>query len=185
MSHPRFQFLEEDKVFDGHVFDVTVARFADSNGGTFTRDVVRHPGAVVVVPIHDDGTVTLVRQFRAPLGGDLLEAPAGTRDVDDESPETAAARELAEEVGYEADEFRLLNRCYNAPGYCDEELLIFAARGLHSVGNDTQGPEEEAMTIERHSIHDLLAMIERGELIDAKTIIAVLLLARATGDERT
>lgn len=173
----RFEHLGETVMFDGHVITVAVATFADGNGGTFTRDLLHHPGAVAVVPVHDDGSITLVRQFRTALGHDLLEIPAGIRDVPGEDPSATAARELAEEVGLAADEISLLNRFHNAAGYADEEIFIFEARGLRHVGSDVQGPEEQAMTVERHALDDCVAMISDGEITDAKTIIAVLLLA--------
>lgn len=157
--------------------DLVSASFVSPDGVEFTRDVVRHPGAVAVVPLHEDGTVTLVRQFRAPLGHDLLEIPAGLRDVADEDPLDTARRELAEEVGLAADRIERLNAFHNAPGHCDEQIVVYVATGLSSVPDDLQGVEENHMTIERHALGDLVAMIRRGEVTDAKTIIAVLLLA--------
>lgn len=178
MSDGQFPLLDEEVVFDGHVISVRVATFADPDGGEFTRDIVRHPGAVAVIPVHDDGTVTLVRQFRTALGHDLLEIPAGIRDVADEDPAATAARELVEEAGLEADSISFLNRFHNAAGYADEDIVIYRASGLRQVDRDVQGPEEEAMTVERHSLEECVRMIEDGEITDAKTIIAVLLTAR-------
>lgn len=178
MSDGHFPLLDEKVVYDGHVISVRVARFGDPDGGTFTRDVVRHPGAVAVIPLHDDGTVTLVRQFRTALGTDLLEIPAGIRDVPGEEPAATAARELVEEAGLEAETISFLNRFHNAAGYADEDIHIFAARGLTEVDRAVQGPEEAAMTLERHPLDACVAMIDDGAITDAKTIIALLLVAR-------
>ncbi|MFP5320877.1 MAG: NUDIX domain-containing protein [Acidimicrobiia bacterium] len=171
-----FRFVDEETVYDGHVMRVAVGTFADPDGGTFTRDVIRHPGAVAVLPLHDDGTVTLVRQYRAPLDDLLLEIPAGIRDVADEPAEETARRELAEEAGLEADRVEHLISFHNAPGMSDEVVDIYLATGLRHVGADAQGVEEESMTIERHHLDDLAAMIDDGRLTDAKTVIAVALV---------
>ncbi len=173
-----FRFVDEDTVYDGYVMRVTVGTFAGPDGDTFTRDVIRHPGAVAVLPLHDDGTVTLVRQYRAPLDDLLLEIPAGIRDVEGEPPEETARRELAEEVGLEADHVEHLISFHNAPGMSDEVVDVYLATGLREVAADAQGVEEEAMTIERHHLDDLAAMIADGRLTDAKSVIAVA-LARA------
>jgi 8-oxo-dGTP pyrophosphatase MutT (NUDIX family) len=171
-----FRFLGEDTVYDGHVIRVAVAHFAGPGGHRFTRDVVRHPGAVAVLPVHDDGTATLVRQYRAPLDRPLLEIPAGIRDVADEAPEETARRELAEEVGLEAASIEHLVSFHNAPGMSDEVVDVYLATGLREVPAAAQGVEEEAMTIERHHLDDLAAMIADGRLTDAKTVIAVALV---------
>lgn len=175
---PGFRHLGDDIVHQGHVFDVAVARFVADDGHEFQRDVVRHPGAVGVLPLHDDGTVTLVRQYRGPIDSDLLEIPAGICDVDGEEPATTAGRELAEEVGLAADDFELLTSFHTAAGNSDELVHVFLATGLREVANDLQGPEEQAMSVERRSLDYLVGAIERGELSDAKTVIGVLMVAR-------
>jgi 8-oxo-dGTP pyrophosphatase MutT (NUDIX family) len=171
-----FRFVDEETVYEGHVMRVTVGTFTGPDDHTFTRDVIRHPGAVAVLPLHDDGTVTLVRQYRAPLDDLLLEIPAGIRDVDDEPPEETARRELAEEVGLEARSVEHLISFHNAPGMSDEIVDVFLATGLREVDAAAQGVEEEAMTIERHHLDELAAMIADGRLTDAKTVIAVALV---------
>ncbi len=178
MTGSAFQPLGEDLVHHGHIVDIAVGRFRGPDGDEFTRDIVHHPGAVGVLPLHDDGTVTLVRQYRAPLDVELLEIPAGIRDVDAEDPSVTAARELAEEVGLAADTIEHLCTFHNSPGCSDEAVLVYVATGLRHVGTDLQGPEEQAMTVEHHHLDDLLQMIDAGELTDAKTIIAVLAVAR-------
>ena len=171
-----FSSLDEETVHEGHIIRVAVGTFEGPDGDTFTRDVVHHPGAVAVLPLHDDGTVTLVRQYRAPIDGHLLEIPAGIRDVEGEPTEETAARELAEEVGLEADRYEHLVAFHNSPGMCDELVDVYLATGLRPVESSAQGVEEEAMSIERHHLDDLAAMIDDGRLTDAKTVIAVALL---------
>lgn len=171
-----FRLQGEEAVYDGHVMRVVVGTFEGPDGDTFTRDIIRHPGAVAVLPLHEDGSVTLVRQYRAPLDQLLLEIPAGIRDVEGEPTEETAVRELAEEVGLVADRLELLVSFHNAPGMSDEVVDVYLATGLRTVAADAQGPEEEAMTIERHHLDDLVAMIDDGRLTDAKTVIAVALV---------
>lgn len=171
-----FRPVGEETVHEGHIIRVVVATFAGPGGDTFERDVIRHPGAVAVLPLHDDGTVTLVRQYRAPIDAHLLEIPAGVRDVEGEPAVATAARELAEEVGLEADAYEHLVSFHNAPGMSDEVVDVYLATGLREIDADAQGPEEEAMTIERHHLDDLAQMIAEGRLTDAKTVIAVALV---------
>ena len=171
-----FRLQGEEAVYDGHVMRVVIGTFEGPDGDTFTRDIIRHPGAVAVLPLHEDGTVTLVRQYRAPLDEHMLEIPAGIRDVEDEPTEETAARELAEEVGLEAEHLEHLVSFHNAPGMSDEVVDVYLATGLRNVEAAAQGPEEEAMTVERHHLDDLAAMIGDGRLTDAKTVIAVALV---------
>jgi 8-oxo-dGTP pyrophosphatase MutT (NUDIX family) len=171
-----FRAVEEEAVYDGYAMRVVVGTFADDGGDTFTRDIIRHPGAVAVLPLHDDGTVTLVRQYRAPIDSLLLEIPAGIRDVADEPREQTARRELAEEVGLAAEHLEHLISFHNAPGMSDEVVDVYLATGLSPVDREAQGVEEQAMAIERHHLDDLHAMIGDGRLTDAKTVIAVALV---------
>ena len=170
-----FRKLSERTVFEGSLIRVGTATFEGPDGDTFERDVVHHPGAVSVVPLLDDGRVVLVRQYRAAIDMDLLEIPAGKRDVADEPPETTARRELAEEVGLEAGCMELLAEFYNSPGFCDEHSWVFLARDLTECDLDLQGIEEQHMTIERVPLADVPGMVRRGEITDAKTIIGLAL----------
>jgi ADP-ribose pyrophosphatase len=139
---------------------------------------VQHPGAVAVVPLHEDGTVTLVRQYRAALEDELLELPAGTRDGEGEPDHLTAARELAEEAGLAAGTVEHLSTFHNAPGMSDEAITLFLARDLRAVPHDRQSVEEHAMTVERIPLDDALARAVDGRITDAKTIIGLLLTER-------
>ncbi|MHB1929431.1 MAG: NUDIX domain-containing protein [Acidimicrobiales bacterium] len=173
-----FRFLGEDPLYKGSLINVARGHFAAPDGTAFDRDLVHHPGAVVVVPLVDAGTALLVRQYRAAVGAALLELPAGKRDVAGEPTEETAHRELVEEVGRRAGKLQLLARFYNSPGFCDEHTWLYLATDLTEVADDRQGLEEQAMTAHAVALADVDGMIAAGELVDAKTIIG-LTLARA------
>ena len=170
-----FAKLGEQEIATGFRFTVVRGRFRGPDGEEFERDVVHHPGAVAVVPLHDDGTVTLVRQYRASLDSELLEVPAGLRDVDGEDDELTAARELQEEAGLAAGRLERLVGFHNSPGFCDEQVVVFLATELTEVPDDRHGAEEQLMTLERVPLADALAMVDDGRITDAKTIIGLLL----------
>jgi ADP-ribose pyrophosphatase len=173
-----FTKLDERLIHDGAVISVAVGTFAGPGGDTFERDIVHHPGAVSAVPLLADGTVVLVRQFRAALGADLLEIPAGKRDVAGEEPALTAARELEEEIGMRAGRLRLLAEFYNSPGFSDEHSYVYLAEELVETATDLQGIEEQHLTVERVAITDVPAMIGNGRIRDAKTIIGLTLALR-------
>ena len=174
---PPFRKLGETEQFRGTLIQVGTARFESPGGEPFERDVVHHPGAVVVVPLTDRGTVLMVRQFRAAINDDLLEIPAGKRDVHGEPTEMTAARELEEEVGRRAGRLELIARFYNSPGFTDELSWLYLARDLEEVPVDRQGEEEQHMTLEEVSLHEAPALIASGAIMDAKSIIGLSLVA--------
>jgi 8-oxo-dGTP pyrophosphatase MutT (NUDIX family) len=161
-------------VWQGTLVSAGTGTFVDPDGNTFERDVVHHPGAVVVVPVVD-GDVILVRQYRAAIDGELLEVPAGKRDVTDEPVEVTAHRELEEEVGMKAGAMVKLAEFYNSPGFCDEHSFLFLATDLTPCATSFQGHEEQHMTIERVPLDSVPALIAAGDLVDAKSIIALCL----------
>jgi ADP-ribose pyrophosphatase len=162
-----------------------VGTFTGPDATTFERDVVRSPGAVGVVPIVFDAegsaAVVLLRIYRPALDAELIEIPAGMRDVPDEPPETTARRELREEVGMEADDVELLTVFHNSPGMTDATTHVFLANGLRRVGSDLQGPEEEAMTVFELPLAEARAGVMSGTITDAKTVIGVLLAWQRLG----
>lgn len=173
-----FHKLTETEVWRSPRLRVTKGTFVSPDGEQFDRDVVHHPGAVVVVPMLDERRVLVVCQYRAAIEGDLLELPAGKRDVGGEAPEATAARELREEVGRVAGRLDLLARFYNSPGFCDELSYLYLARDLTEVGKNRQGIEEHHMREEEVSLDDLDGLIVAGTIVDAKTIIGLTLAAR-------
>jgi 8-oxo-dGTP pyrophosphatase MutT (NUDIX family) len=170
----------EDEIYKGHIIRVAQGRFVAPDGSTFTRDVVHHPGAVAVVPVLGDELV-LVRQYRAPIDAELLELPAGIRDVAGEPGAETARRELLEETGYRAGTVEPLIRYVCSAGFSDEEMEIFVATDLTEAARAGHGIEEDHMTVERVGFDDVPDLISRGELRDAKTIVGVLLTLRRLG----
>lgn len=157
-----------------------VGTYAAPDGAEFERDVVHHPGAVSVVPLLDGGaTVVLVRQYRSAVQSQLLEIPAGRRDVPGEPPELTARRELEEEVGMRAGRLQKLAEFYNSPGFCDEHAYVFMALDLESCSSSAQGVEEMHMTIEHVAMADVPGLISAGAILDAKTIIGLCLAREA------
>jgi 8-oxo-dGTP pyrophosphatase MutT (NUDIX family) len=173
-----FRPVSEEELLRAWLFRVVRLELRDPSGETFERVVVRHPGAVHVVPVHDDGTVTLVRQYRAAVDAMVLEVPAGTRDKHEEAPEETARRELAEEAGLEAGRLELLTGTWNSPGVCDQYTVIYLATGLHAVASRPDGVEEGYMTVERVRLDDVDALTADGTLKDETTLLG-LYLARA------
>lgn len=136
-----------------------------------TREVVRHPGAVVIVPVLRDGRIVLIRNFRIAVGEYTLECPAGTLGVG-EDPAVCAARELIEETGYQAESITGLGWFYTTPGLTDEKMHAFAATGLTEVGQRLE--EDEDIQVVYVTEPEALRMIDSGELRDAKSMIAIL-----------
>lgn len=170
-----FRFLGEQVLHRGHVIDLVRTEHEAPDGRSFQREVVRHPGAVSVVPVHEDGDVVLVRQYRATLDEMVLEIPAGKRDVTDEPLEATARRELAEEVGLHAARLELLVRFHNSIGFCDEESFVFLGTGLTDTDTDPHGIEESFMEVVRMPLVRAREMVAAGEITDAKTVLGILL----------
>ena len=167
-------------LFEGPVFRLADETYEAPNGETFRRQIVRHHGAVAVVPMHEDGTVTVISQFRASVMDRLLEIPAGLLDRPDEPLADAARRELREEAGLTCARLDHLCTYVPAPGMTDERVTIFVARDLTSVDDERHGPEEEDLVVSRIRLSDALAMIEAGDIIDGKTAFALALLVAQT-----
>lgn len=159
----------------------------DGPDGPFTREVVEHPDAVAIVALDAEGRVATVRQYRHPLGRDLLELPAGTLDVAGEAPDAAAHRELAEEVGLATDELIPLGGMWNSAGWSDERTLLYLAprtRPAAAPKGFVAADEEAVMAVEWHPLADLVAAARSGELEDAKTAVGVVrAAARLTAGE--
>ncbi len=175
---PGFRRVSEEELLRATVFRVDRLHLQDPDGAPFDRFIVRHPGAVTVVPLHDDGSVTLVRQYRASVDASVLEIPAGTLDREGEGHEAAARRELAEEAGLEAASWERLIGTWNSPGISDQHTTIFLATGLTACAPRPDGIEERFMSIERVQLADLDALVADGTLKDETTVLG-LCLARA------
>jgi len=171
----KFSKLDETVRYSGPLVEAVELTLKGPDGALLTREVIRHPGAVVVVAVTERRSFLLVRQYRAAVGGELLEVPAGKRDVQGEPPELTAERELAEEVGRRAGRLEFLTRFYNSPGFTDELTHLYLARDLVEVPTDRQGAEEQNMQVVEVPFGDVASMIADGTLVDAKTIIGLTL----------
>ncbi len=172
------KILNSKKVFEGRVFNVTIDTINEGEL-TYQRDVVHHPGSAVIVPLFDDATVALVRQYRHPAVRYLLEVPAGTL-AHGERPEIGAARELKEELGLVAGRLEKLSEFFVSPGFCEEKMWIYLATDL-SEGEQALD-DDEVIDVVRLPIGDALEMITTGEIQDAKTIIGLMLTAPRAGE---
>ena len=170
-----FRFLGETVRFRGWRIALTDARFTAPDGTEFDRDVVRHPGAVAVVAVTDTDEILLVRQYRGTVDRELLEIPAGTRDVEGEPPQETARRELLEEVGVNAGRITPLGKMLNSPGFCDQETHLFLATELEAGTPGRHGVEEEHMVVVPVALAEVDGLVARGDVSDAQTIIGLLL----------
>lgn len=171
------EVIESATPFTGSFFTVAVDRIRLPDGHVTNRDYVRHPGAAAVVALLGD-KVLLVRQNRHAVGTDLLEIPAGKLDVAGEPPEECARRELEEETGYQADHWAALGAFYTSPGFTDERFHLYAARGLRVVAPPPETDHGEPIAIEWMAMQDALMAVREGDIVDAKTVIGLLLVAQ-------
>ena len=180
-----FRKLDERKIYRGPLISVAEGTFESPSGEPFVRDIVHHPGAVSVVPLlPGEREVVLVRQYRAAVDRLLLEIPAGKRDVADEPVEVTAHRELEEEIGMRAGRLEPLAEFFNSPGFCDEYTHLFAALDLEELDSpEAVNAEEREMTLERVRLADVDDLIAAGRLVDAKSIIGLLLTRRYLAGE--
>jgi 8-oxo-dGTP pyrophosphatase MutT (NUDIX family) len=171
----RFRPDGEEVRYEGWRISVVEGTFTAPDGERFTRDIVRHPGAVAIVPVTDRDSILLVRQYRGAVDDYLIEIPAGTRDVEGEKPEVTAARELTEEVGVRATHLEHLGSMYNTPGFCDERTELYLATGLQPASPSRHGAEERFISVEEVAFGDVDGLVASGALIDGQTILGIML----------
>ena len=158
-------------VYAGKLFQVFKDDVRLPDGKTTTREIVRHPGSVAIVPRQADGRIVLVRQFRYVTGRELWEIPAGTCDKPGESLEATARRELAEEAGLKAGRLTRLGRAYLVPGYGDELMTWFLAEDLAPTPSHAE--MDESFKVSRFDLPSLRVLRQSGELEDAKTFLGL------------
>lgn len=177
--------LKETKIdgnvaYDGHFLKVRCDTVRLPDGKTSLREYIKHPGAVVILPLFDDGSVLLERQFRYPPNRVFIEFPAGKIDPD-EDPLDCAKRELQEETGYTATDWQFVCTIHNAIAYSDEQLDIFLARGL--TPGENQLDEGEFLEPITASIADMLAWVREGKITDVKTVIGAFWLEKISAGQ--
>lgn len=173
--------LHSEEIFNGKILHLYHDTVRLPNGGEATREVIRHTGAVCIVPLLEDGRVILERQFRYPVGRVITEIPAGKLDRPDEDPLAAAQRELREETGFTARDWLPLGTFLPAAAYCDEAIEMYLARGLSAGTQELDA--DEFLNVEAVPLETLVHEILSGSIADAKTQAAVLkayLLLRRT-----
>ncbi|MDH3944992.1 MAG: NUDIX hydrolase [Anaerolineae bacterium] len=175
-----FEILSTRDLFSGRVFNVRRDHLRYPDGRETDYDIIVHPGAVAIIPIDAQEQVWFVRQYRHAAGKYLLELPAGTLD-DGEDPQTCAAREIREEIGYAASEFKQLGSFFLAPGYSDEFMHVFIATGLSP--DPLPADEDEFLQPVCHPLSEVWSLLDNGKFEDAKTI-ASLCLARSSISSR-
>ena len=169
--------IDTKTIFRGRVIEVSVDTVSEGEI-TYQREVVHHAGSAVIVPVFDDGTIALVRQYRHPAVRYLLEAPAGTLQRG-EAPEKGAARELEEELGLVSGCLEKLSEFFVSPGFCEEKMWVYLATELTETEQRLE--DDEVIEVVRIPFSQALGMITTGEIADAKTIIGVMLAAPRVG----
>ncbi|HOA55932.1 MAG: NUDIX hydrolase [Acetivibrionales bacterium] len=167
--------VSEKEIYRGNIIDVDLLTVTLPDGREATRDIVRHPGAAAVIPLNEKGEIYMVRQFRKPLDAVSLEIPAGKLDAG-EDPVICAGRELKEETGLTAEKLTFLVSLHSTPGFSDEVIHLFAATGLKE--GDSCADEDEFITTEKYSVAELIDMVLKGKITDAKSMIGILLADR-------
>jgi ADP-ribose pyrophosphatase len=166
--------LKSEKIFDGVLLHLVREEVLLPNGKTSVREMIRHPGAVAMIPFTSDGKMVMVRQFRKPLDRTVVEIPAGKLETSDAEPLLAAIRELEEETDYRAENWSELTVFYPTPAYLDEKITIYLAEGLTKVENSLPMDEDEFIEILELTYDEAKALQESGEICDSKTIYAML-----------
>ena len=174
-NHLKEICIDSALAYDGHFLKVQRDTVRLPNGRPATREYIKHPGAVVILPLFDDGSVLMERQFRYPLDRVFIEFPAGKIDPG-EAPLACAQRELLEETGYTATDWQFVCTIHNAIAYADEHLDLYLARGL--IAGERKLDEEEFLDIFHASSDDVMAWVREGKITDVKTVIGAFWLEK-------
>ena len=179
LKRMREKKLSSEEIFDGIILHVVRDTVGLPNGNTAIREVIRHVGAVCVIPVTDNNEVIVERQYRYPVDRVILEIPAGKLDSPDEDRLSAIKRELSEETGYSADEWTEIGDFYGAPAYSDEYITMYLARGLHR--GERHLDADEFLDVSAVPLKDLVDEVMNGRISDAKTQVCILKAARILG----
>lgn len=175
MSHPHeFVVSGSDTLHVGRVLALRLDQVEMPGGRTAGREVLEHPGSVVVLPLDDDGSVVMIDQYRHPLGRRIRELPAGLLDVPGEDPVATAQRELREEAGYTARDWSVLVDLVPSPGFSDESQRVFLARGLTEVGRPPGAEEEADLAVIRLPLTEAVRQALTGEIVNSPAVAGLL-----------
>lgn len=176
MSPPHeFAVSDSETLHVGRILAVRLDQVVMPGGGVARREIVEHPGAVAILPLHDDATVVMIDQYRHAVGRRLRELPAGLLDTAGEDPVSTARRELVEEVGCTAQDWSVLVDVVSSPGFSDEAVRVFLARGLTEIGRPAGDDDEEAdLSVVRVPLADAVRQVLAGEIVNASTVAGLL-----------
>jgi 8-oxo-dGTP pyrophosphatase MutT (NUDIX family) len=169
-----FETVESETIYIGNIFALRADEVRMPHGNVARREVVEHYGAVAVLALDDDNNVVLVYQYRHPLGRRLWELPAGLLDVGGEPPHITAGRELKEEAGLAATDWRVLVDLDSAPGFSDESVRVYLATGLTDVGRPEAHDEEADLTLRWFPLEDAVRMVLSGEIVNSIAVGGIL-----------
>lgn len=172
MSQLEEKTIRTEHIFSGRVVSLQVDEVELPNGKTSKREIVKHPGAVAIIPITDDQKIVMVEQYRKALEREIIEIPAGKLEKG-ESPEHTAMRELEEETGYTCKELYPLISFYTSPGFCDEIVHLYAAKGLQKMDEKAELDEDEFVNIVEVTLEEAEQLVKEKKIYDAKTAYAV------------
>lgn len=174
--------LGETRIFAGRILSLALEEHSLPDGRSASFEVVRHPGGAAVLPVLADGRILLIRQLRPAVGGRVLELPAGRLEPG-EAPEVCARRELQEEVGYRPGRLEKLGEMFSSVGFCNERIYLFLARELEPAAQALE--PDEFLEILPLTLAEALDLLDRGEIPDGKTALALLLYSRSLGAATT
>lgn len=164
--------ISKEQIFSGKVIDLYVEDVELPNGKTSKREIVKHPGAVAILAVTEEGKIIMVKQFRKPLERAIVEIPAGKLEKGEE-PEYTALRELEEETGYTAKKLTKITAFYTSPGFADEIVHVFLAEELSVLEEKRALDEDEFVEVMEVTLEDALKLVESREVYDAKTAYAI------------
>lgn len=172
MSRLEEKTISSEPIFSGKIITLQVDEVELPNGRTSKREIVKHPGAVAILPLTNDNNIVMVEQFRKPLERTIVEIPAGKLEKGEEPRETAI-RELEEETGYECDSLEWLISFYTSPGFADEIVHLYIAKGLKKKKDAATLDEDEFVNLLEVSLEEAIQLIKEQKIYDAKTAYAV------------
>lgn len=182
MADHEFTKVDSETLYVGKIFALRADDVRMPGGKTARREVVEHYGAVAILAMDDDARIAMVYQYRHPVGRRLWELPAGLLDMGDEAPEATAARELEEEAGLSARDWRVLVDLVSSPGFSDESVRVYLATGLSDVGRPDAHDEEADLVVRWFSLDDAVRMALRGEIVNTIAVSGILAAHAARED---